>query len=425
MPDLPSSSTDDALLERLNALKKSSVSFDTNQSASITPSKASPPADELAARFARLGSASPSASPKPSQDISSNKNIISKEGSGAPAIAPGAPSYLEGIAEGLGGGNVEFNEEDEKSLEELLGRLGERRDWDVSVSEENDVGRLLKDIKSILPDVQKSAADSRRADPPSDGDARTREARGGTKKEGEGLTDWENIEIDIGSAGVELGREGQQESTTKEGEEVDNEEEDKKREDEEAEDIIARIMAELAIRKRYGDSEEPPDQDDSDSGDQKSNLEEKKQGNSMPNTKEESSLTLPSAPSTLPTDDLDRTQALEDALTARFASLSSPSPTPNTNSLGLPSAPSFSPTKKPPKVTSNLAKYTDEEIDSWCIICNDDATLKCLGCDGDLYCQNCWMEGHRGEDAGWEEQKHRAVIYNKRDKERKGRVAVG
>ena len=98
------------------------------------------------------------------------------------------------------------------------------------------------------------------------------------------------------------------------------------------------------------------------------------------------------------------------ALTARLAALAALS---QTDSLGLPSAPSFAPRKKPP-VSTNLQKKIDDEIDTWCIICQDDATLKCLGCDNDLYCQNCWMEGHRGESAGFEERRHKAVLYSKK-----------
>ncbi|KAL1794768.1 hypothetical protein ACET3X_006584 [Alternaria dauci] len=381
------SSTDDDLLARLNALKKSSVSLNTNYSASIAPANPSKPTDDLAARFARLGSASPSGSPQPSRTTSTNN-------AGAPFVAPGAPSYLEGIAQGVGGSNIEFNEEDEKSLEELLGELngavGDRKEWDVSREEQQDVGKLLKDMRKILPEVVNS---------------RAQESRSGNGKRGqpskEELTDWESIEINVGSGEVSRAHED-----TEDEEEEGDEDKKKMTEDDEADDVIARVMAELEISKKY-DPPSPPSEDDrSDSGGQKSKAEE--------NTTDDG-FTLPSAPNTLPEDDFARSQAIEDAFTARLAALAAPSSS-QTDSLGLPSAPSFAPTKKPP-VSTNLQKQIDDEVDTWCIICQDDATLKCLGCDGDLYCQNCWMEGHRGESAGFEEKRHKAVLYSKKKKQ--------
>jgi hypothetical protein len=61
----------------------------------------------------------------------------------------------------------------------------------------------------------------------------------------------------------------------------------------------------------------------------------------------------------------------------------------------------------------------DDDDETWCIICCDDATVKCLGCDGDLYCGNCWNEGHRGEAAGREERGHKAVLYQKPRKKKR------
>jgi hypothetical protein len=375
--------SDDDFLARLNALKPSSVSLG---SSSVTPSAAaSKPTDDLAARFARLGSASPSSSPQPSRKTSSND--IS-----APVVAPGAPSYLGGIAEGIGGNHVEFNEEDEKSLEELLGELketvGDKEQWDLSSKEQQDVGKLLKDMKRILPEVVNSRAQ----------DAAAKEVRG-PKEE---LTDWESIEVNVGSGAVSAGKDDHDDDEGEDGASK------KATEEEEADDIIARVMAELEISRKYDPPSPPPeDSHDSDSQDRIQDQANQKD--------DDNNLSLPSAPTALPEDDFERTQAIEDAFTARLAALSAPSPS-QTDSLGLPSAPSFSPRKKPP-IGSNLQSRIDDEIDTWCIICQDDATLKCLGCDGDLYCQLCWTEGHRGDSAGFEEKMHKVVLYARKKKQ--------
>ena len=375
-------SSDDDLLARLNALKQSSVSsLDTNYRASIAPSGPPLPTDELASRFARLGSASPSGSPLPSRATDTNN-------ASAPAKAPGASSHLEGIAEGIGGDKLEFNEEDEKSLEELLGELngavGDRKEWDMSNKEQQDVGMLLKDMKRILPEVVNSRAH----------DTSGKDTASGNT---EALTDWESVEVNVGSGVV---------GTADQHHEPDDDDsgEKKQTEDEEADDLISRLMDELAIDKkdqlpdRVSSMENlPRDQED---GDERTG---------------DHDLELPSAPNDLPNDDLERTTAIEVAFAARLAALSAP-PAPQTDSLGLPSAPSFSPRRKPP-IQSNIQKQMDDEAETWCIICTDDATLKCLGCDGDLYCQTCWAEGHRGEGAGLEESQHRAVLFTKKKKQ--------
>ncbi|KZM22194.1 uncharacterized protein EKO05_0002114 [Ascochyta rabiei] len=385
-------SIDDDLLARLNALKKSSVSLDPTRSSSTASTRSPRPTDELASRFARLGSESPSGSPQPSRTASTNN-----------VVAPAAPSYLEGVAQGVGGGTVEFSEEDEKSLEELLGELngamGDKKEWDMSRKEQGDVGKLLKDMRTMLPELQNGRAQ----------EAKQRNQTG-HKGRGEALTDWENVEFDVGSGSV--GPKHDTEDT--EGEEDGDGEQKKQTEQEEADDVIARIMAELEISKKY-DPPSPAPEDDRNA-----------QASTEETNTNDTPLSLPSAPTTLkePTDSFDATQALEDAFTARLAALAGP----QTDSLGLPSAPSFAPSAKPPKVQSNLQNKLDEEIDTWCIICQDDATLKCLGCEGDLYCRNCWMEGHRGESAGLEERRHRAVEFVKggdKKKKKKRLAAAG
>ncbi|KAF2736671.1 hypothetical protein EJ04DRAFT_575270 [Polyplosphaeria fusca] len=407
MPSPSPTSTDDALLARLNALKKSPVSFDTTSSASITPSNPSAP-DDLVARFARLGSASPASSPKPSRTASTNDTAA--ENNGAPTIAPGASNYLEAVAEGIGGESTEPNEEDEKSLEQLLAELGGKEQWDVSRAEEKNVGALLQEVKSILPAVQRSIAEGKEKDQ--------------DKAEKEGLTDWEDVEVDVDTG--TLRREQQGDQADDDDDEIQSKQ---KTEDDEADDVIARVMAELAISKKYDafNDDPPQDSESASGGDDKAASTD----SPKPQTDPSPPLTLPSAPSTLPQDDLAATLALEAALTARLAALSNPSPSSSSSpTLSLPSAPSFAPTKRAPTSKPTTTTFSDEEIESWCIICNDDATLRCLGCEGDLYCRDCWMEGHRGEGAGREERGHRAVVFNKgggveKGEERRKKVAAG
>lgn len=43
----------------------------------------------------------------------------------------------------------------------------------------------------------------------------------------------------------------------------------------------------------------------------------------------------------------------------------------------------------------------------WCVLCNNDATFKCLDCDGDLYCTSCNTEVHKN----WGETDHNVIPY--------------
>lgn len=35
-------------------------------------------------------------------------------------------------------------------------------------------------------------------------------------------------------------------------------------------------------------------------------------------------------------------------------------------------------------------KKSDDDMDNWCAICNDDGDFKCIDCDNDVYCKRCF-----------------------------------
>ena len=130
-------------------------------------------------------------------------------------------------------------------------------------------------------------------------------------------------------------------------------------EDIEADTFLQRILDEVALEKE--DQEEPP---------------------------ETSQISSP-ATKTMDQDPVSQTsQGAEDAqLLFPSAPTHLPPPISRLDELSLPSAPKAAPRAQ----TKKKAKYTDAEIESWCIICLADATVRCLGCAGDLYCNVCTM----------------------------------
>ncbi|KAG9660075.1 hypothetical protein KCU61_g788, partial [Aureobasidium melanogenum] len=306
MPD-----SDDALLARLNALRKSPITLSKTSSLDLPSTPQRTTDSDLTARFRSLTPNSTITSPFPDAE------------------------------------DTPRNEEDDRTIEELLQDLGPEEQWSVDRDEGERVRDLMAEAKSALPAE----------------DAKEEEHK--------------DVDVEIGVAKLE------HDDQDEEQKEVDED----KRDEEEADDYVQRVLAELALEKKYGGSEEEEEEQD----------DEKR-------ADDNNKLSLPSAPTELPSSPApDQDANIDDALSARFASLS------------LPGVPSFNPAKKPvnvqKSVKSNLPKYTDEDMESWCCICNEDATVKCMGCDGDLYCQECWREGH-GNGPG-QERGHRALAYAK------------
>ncbi|KAI0422823.1 hypothetical protein F5X98DRAFT_104251 [Xylaria grammica] len=142
----------------------------------------------------------------------------------------------------------------------------------------------------------------------------------------------------------------------------------------------------------------------------------------------DSPFTLPTVPSELqdqpnlptlstqPQSDVDFAASIASRMSA--LKLSAPrslpsAPTAAVDSLGLPQAPTFAPADHP---VPGLAKRTDEDQKSWCVVCLEDGTIRCLGCeDGDnVYCARCWKEMHVGPRAGYDERGHSWETFSSR-----------
>ncbi|RYP20905.1 hypothetical protein DL765_002555 [Monosporascus sp. GIB2] len=122
-------------------------------------------------------------------------------------------------------------------------------------------------------------------------------------------------------------------------------------------------------------------------------------------------------PPELPSD-ADSDADFETSIASRMAALkvssSSPggpvlpsAPASDVNSLGLPGAPTFAPHDRPVPGVARRLGFTDEDQRSWCVVCLEDGGVRCLGCDGDVYCARCWREMHVGPRAGYDERGHR------------------
>jgi len=199
----------------------------------------------------------------------------------------------------------------------------------------------------------------------------------------------------------------------------EDEERDLDQETQEAVDVLARLMDEVEFEQRdspHGQDSDPRPVDEAPTS------SSPPPPTILPNK-------LPSPPSNLPEPttytypNADPDTIFATSIAARMAALRTPSPLPSshppdlpsapaTDVLGLPSVPTTLPSSSPRPPPPPEPSYS-------CVICYDDATILCQGCEenfGDaedaLYCARCWKEGHLGPDAR-EERGHEWVKFKR------------
>ncbi|KAJ4312079.1 hypothetical protein N0V84_010102 [Fusarium piperis] len=186
-------------------------------------------------------------------------------------------------------------------------------------------------------------------------------------------------------------------------------------------DVIARFRDEVELEAALNKDRTPePESDSEDEGQAGKDTPSRDTDLALPDLPSNLD-TLPSAPST----SAHAGSADIDDITARLAALRAPSPSAE-DSFSLPSVPTSKPSGQPINRLTTRTNYTDDDMDSWCTVCLEDATLRCPGCDDDVYCTRCWREMHIGPNAGFDERSHKAVQFTKdKKKKEKRKVALG
>ena len=349
---------DDALLARLNALKPSTVKLNSDPKPTFDVEVSKPSSsleDKLANRLKSLRAGGSPAANTPVTRLPTGDaaDILTSQIGDEVASEPLADWQRDG---------------NEQSIDDLLAELESNEQLKRNPDDPDDVAALLREAREALP-------------PPEQADEPTDEHRTNTHE-----------------ANDDPSEDGHDEH--------DNEKSEDQLDEAEADDYVQRILAELDYDHKHGIVDDEEEEDNKKSV-QPNETPTPEQSSSRPNA---SPFDLPSTPNKQPQP---QPPSCEDSeLESRFSKLE----------LSLPSTPTTAPAsaKAKQKAADALAKskakpkpptFTDDEIDSWCCICNEDGEVRCLGCEGDIYCQNCWQEGHgNGPD---QEQGHRAVQFVK------------
>ncbi|KAK8000373.1 hypothetical protein PG990_012973 [Apiospora arundinis] len=385
-------SSDKSLLDRLNALKPTTVNLDKSETP-VTATPSNQPLskeDALSERLKSLRgqaatqSAHISGSADPGADIPSPAPQSSS--SFGPSVAQPHPDQAElstdlgrpdQISENASKGTVQGTQDmeslldtDDQTLEELLADLGSDEQWleDMATEYANDEHQR---VSAMLEELGKPRAQDQR-------------------------------------------------SSNSQHDETDDDESDGEPMAREADHVLAKAQDEVEWEKlNTPDSESAPVRA---SGTKK----EPAPGSTAAGASNPDPFDLPKVPTDLQdppeAPEIPQGDDFEAEIASRMAALkglggkdsSLPSvPSASIDDLGLPGVPTFSPEDRPVKGVYKRYGYTDEDQKSWCVVCLEDGAIRCIDCDDDIYCARCWKEMHVGLQAHYEDRGHRWEKYVK------------
>ncbi|KAI0203536.1 hypothetical protein F4808DRAFT_23037 [Astrocystis sublimbata] len=371
--------SDQSLLERLNALKPSSVSLanphTSKPDAASTIDRAKTPSkeDALTARLKSLrnqggeslsstGTSREHGAKEPTQTPATQDDGSVKEGSGVPQ----ASKPIEATDE-----VDSLLYTDDQTLEELLADLRSDESWlDGVAAEEEEHQR----VTALLAELSKPSTEGEKADGSnSDHDNSQVNREDSSDDESEDIAE---TEAEAGSV------------LAKTLDEVEWEEANK--------DPSPRPQPEGAKQISSDMAHKTPDDDPFDLPTVPSELQDQP-GLPTPSTQNQSDVDFAASIES-------RMAALKLSGTRELPS----APADAVDSLGLPQAPTFAPSDRPVPGIAKRTGLTDDDQKNWCVVCLEDGTVRCLGCeDGDnVYCARCWKGMHVGPQAGYEERGH-------------------
>ncbi|KAI3393259.1 hypothetical protein diail_4518 [Diaporthe ilicicola] len=436
-------SGDRSLLDRLNALKPTSVNLDRSSNALSIPAPGIQSAEPLSREDAlserlrslrnRRDHSSEPGDPPPPYTASSATRAQPPPSTAAGVTGPA--THGDAAARGQPGGDEEAPEGGSQSsgeydhyLEDVLQPLDLEHE-DESESEGEDEGEGSRRVEDLLAKLRADPG----AQPPLPPDSKpdnpnAKEEESDDDSEGEAMS--REVENVFARAMDELELEGTADQPAEPKPTASLSRERK------ADDGGAGGRTPSSKGDDHGRAPPMASKDAADNKERNVPPESPKLGGNNDGDDGEAGLSLPTVPTKLvdpapapgsgSTDDGDG-DPFESSIAARLAALKGGAAAPiHTDALGLPSAPTFRPEDNRPAprtkaMGGKVMGYTDADQKTWCIVCLEDATIRCLGCaddgaaaGGDVYCARCWKEMHVGPSAGYDERGHAWEMFDPR-----------